>query len=486
MFKSKLVNILRTFTPEEIKRFKEFISSPFHNKNKNVIKLFGALIKFYPNFSSDQLTKEILFKHLYPSKEYNDLVMRILLSDIIKLLEKFIAHSALEKNPNDFKKYLILDFNKRKLFNFLKKELKDEPENGTLNPGHLLNKMFIASQRKEFMILTDHQKGNEVNLIDFGKYLITYFLIKLPELYHELDIHKDLYNIEPDYDFIEKFIEDVNLSEYIEYLEKSNFEFAPVIKLYYYTFISGKHIDKDEYYFEFKKLLEENIYRFDGEEKYNLFIKLESIAIKKIEIGRQEFYNELFDIYTKMLKKNIFTEGSDNFIRIELFRNILFTALRLEKYDWAENFINEYIVKVSPELRDNIYNHSLAHLYYQKKDFKKSIDYLNTVKYDLFVYRADVKILSMKAYYEMKEFESAYSLTDSFNKFISNNKNVSLLFKDRYKSFIKHYNSLLKFSNGKNSDNLVDLEFEIKNDDLVLNKGWFLEKIGELKNSNSK
>lgn len=479
--KNKAIDILRSLSPPEIKSFRDFINSPFHNKNKNVIKLFSSLKTYYPKFSSAQLTKENIYKKIYPGKNYNDLVLRILMSDLLTLLENFLITINLKKNKIDQKKFLIREFTDRKLFNFLKKELNDFSEDRVSDPEELLDKMFISSRRSEYFMLTDNQKGNDINILDYAKYLITYFLIKLPSIHYDLSIHKDLYNASPDYDFIETLINDFDLESYIEYLDKNKFEYIDLIKLYYLLYSAKKDITDDGYYFEFKKHLNKEIGKFAESEQYNLFIKLESLAIEKIEIGKKEFYNELFEIYSLMTQKNILSDSKNNFIPLELFRNIVFTGTALKEYRWTKNFINKFIERISPELRDNTYNHSLAHIYFQTREFTRSLEHLNSIKYDLFVYKADVKILAMRNYYELSAFEPAYSMVDSFKKFVHNNKNISDLFRKRYDSFILHYQKLLKAGSDANIGKLDDLEYDLNEDELVYNKNWFLEKIEELR-----
>ena len=479
--KSKAIDILKTLSPSELKSFRDFLNSPFHNKNKNVIKLFGALRAFYPEFSSPHLTKENIYSKIYPGKSFNDLVLRILISDLLTLLEKFLLAVNLEKNKNDQKKFLIREFTDRKLYSFLKKELNDSQVSELSEPDQLLDKMFIASRKSEYLMLTDNQKGNDVNILDFGKYLITYFLIKIPSIHYDLSIHKDLYNASPDYDFIETLINDFDLEGYIKYLDENKFEYIDLIRLYYSLYSAKKDITNDDYYYEFKNHLNKEISKFGESEQYNLFIKLESLAIEKIEIGKKEFYNELFEIYSMMTQKNILSDSKTNFIPLELFRNIVFTGTALKKYRWTKNFINKFIDRISPELKDNVYNHSLAHIYFQTKEFTRSLDHLNSIKYDLFVYKADVKILAMRNYYELEAFEPAYSMVDSFKKFIQNNKNVSPLFRKRYNSFINHYHKLLKAGSDVNTGKLDDMEYELINDELVYNRNWFLEKINDLR-----
>ena len=62
MKNSKLINILKTFSPEEIKLFEKFLASPFHSSGKNCIPLFRSMKKYYPEFDTDKISYENLHK----------------------------------------------------------------------------------------------------------------------------------------------------------------------------------------------------------------------------------------------------------------------------------------------------------------------------------------------------------------------------------------------------------------------------------------
>ena len=477
MFKSKVFDILETFSLDEMKSFKDFVNSPYHNKNKNVVRLFITLKGYYPNFESHQLTKEKTFKTLFPGKKYNDLVMRIMMSNLLSLLEKFLVLQSTGLDRQGYSRYLIAELIKRKLYSSAKKEFSHAGISSISSPNDFIHKMLLASKKTEFSILTDNQKGNEEYLQEFGNNLLAYFLIKLPETYHDLNIHKDLYNINVKHDFIGYFIENFNFDSYIKYLSDNNFENIELVKLYNNMYRANKNIDDDKSFYDFKKSIEKQIDYLNHEEQYNLYIRLEGLAIEKIERGRSDFYKELFDIYNKMIKKNILIVPGSVIIPVELFRNIVFTAMVLQKYRWAEKFINDYIIFITPNLKDNVYNHSLAHLYFTTKNFDKALEYLNKVKYKLFVYKADVKILLLQIYLETMTLNSAYSALDSFKKFVTNNKNVSNLFKRRYSGFIKYYGKLLKAIEKNDSKFFSELEYDVKREELILKKQWLLEKL---------
>ena len=86
-----LIIVLRTITPDELKSLKTFLSSPYFNSLSKINELFEILKKFYPEFNSDSLTSEFLFKKLYPGKIYNYSTITNLISKMQKLIEEFLV-----------------------------------------------------------------------------------------------------------------------------------------------------------------------------------------------------------------------------------------------------------------------------------------------------------------------------------------------------------------------------------------------------------
>ena len=72
VFSSKFVRLLKTFTSEELKSFEMWLQSPWCNSNKNLIRLFQVLKKYYPDFGNEKLSKEKLFKKVLPNGKFSD------------------------------------------------------------------------------------------------------------------------------------------------------------------------------------------------------------------------------------------------------------------------------------------------------------------------------------------------------------------------------------------------------------------------------
>ena len=90
MEKSTLVEILRTFSKDELTSFGDLAASPYFNKKTNVTKLCKALNKFAPAFPAEKITKEEMWKLIFPGKKYNYGIMKNLIYDLNKLAVKFI------------------------------------------------------------------------------------------------------------------------------------------------------------------------------------------------------------------------------------------------------------------------------------------------------------------------------------------------------------------------------------------------------------
>src|SRR5437870_8569894 len=108
MKNTKLVNILRTFTRDEMKEFEKFVASPFHNDGRSFYKpLISELKKFHPNFDSDKLTYENLYRKVKPNKKFNQQVMWNIASSTEKMAEEFIAQLGLRNDGFRRMRYIV-------------------------------------------------------------------------------------------------------------------------------------------------------------------------------------------------------------------------------------------------------------------------------------------------------------------------------------------------------------------------------------------
>ena len=80
---------------------------------------------------------------------------------------------------------------------------------------------------------------------------------------------------------------------------------------------------------------------FPDNELIDIFNSLASYCIQRVNKGHYKFQREVFDIFKEILKNESLLR--DGYITPPVYRNIVFFALRVQEYDWAENFVHEYI-----------------------------------------------------------------------------------------------------------------------------------------------
>lgn len=121
MQNTKLVAILKTLDKDEIKRFGDFVQSPYFNKREANILFFKALVVFYPNF--ENLLWEKIFKKAFPEKEYKEVYLRNILSDLYSLAENFLMQEHRLLLPMRNKIDFCYELAMRDLFPLAEKQL---------------------------------------------------------------------------------------------------------------------------------------------------------------------------------------------------------------------------------------------------------------------------------------------------------------------------------------------------------------------------
>lgn len=486
MRKSKVIEILRTLSEDELKRFKDFVNSPFHNRNKNVIRLFDNIRKYYPAFDSDRLEKEKVFIKLFPGKVYNDVVMRILISDLLKLSEEFLAYLSYRKQPLQEIKHLLNELMERKLDSLHRSNLRIGEkllnESIKIDYKYFFELYDIETYRIDFLIENDQQAHTASHVLKQGQYLINLFLFGIFNIAHELTTHREVLNITFDFDLVKKTLECFDLSNLFKYMNENKYEHYPVLSIYYNMFLSCTDPFNVKYYYIMKSLIESNIDKFDIKEKVNLYIILETLCVTQLSAGNEIFYKEMFEIYNLMLKHKIYIHSEKENFQVNLFRNMFFTAVVLKEFVWAENFLKDYIGKLSAEQREDMSHYSKAVLNFEKGEYEKALEELSKVRFKFFVYKYEIRMLTLKIYYEQHSYEAAISLIDTFQHFLSNNKSVPESEKERFGKFLKCLNNLIKIKTGFTSAADFDIKNEIKNSKSIISKRWLLEKVEELIN----
>ena len=102
LLSSKLLSLLKQFSKHELNGFKKFVNSPFHNEQEELSHLFAIIDRYFRSTEKEQqktpLEKEKVWKEIFDAKSYQDVRMRRLCSDLIKLAYSFLSYNVYQKD----------------------------------------------------------------------------------------------------------------------------------------------------------------------------------------------------------------------------------------------------------------------------------------------------------------------------------------------------------------------------------------------------
>ena len=485
MHKSKSVQLLSTFSNEEIKRFGDFIRSPYFNKNSRVIKLFDELKKDHPDFTSKSVSKEKLYGKLFNGKSYNDQVIKNLNTELFKLEREFLAHDMLNKDQFERSFMLLTNLNSRNAEILFEKEA-EAIENAARENRSKIKDIHLLLNRIEEEKFTNHLINNRQSeasehILKSGEYLILYFMKNILRLTINQRINEFSFNTVPDFNLPAEFINKLDIEKLLDLMDKNKIEHTIHIRLLYYSLLCNFDVKDTEIYLKFKSLLFQSISSFTKAELHHLLHMLESIIAQKINSGMTEYYRDLFETYDYELKHDVYKPQKDSPITVMKFRNIYLSALKAGQFEWAENFIHNYREELQKKDRQSIVELSLAQLNFEKQNFGATLEHLQKVRTSQIFYKIDVKILSMMALYELSHFETALALIESFKKMLIINKTLTEQYREKNKNFSTLLSNLIKAKIDRSNGGKEQLLKKIEESGQTANKRWLINKANELK-----
>jgi len=477
MLNTSAVSVFKTFSKEEIKKFEDFLLSPYFNKKSVLVNLFKIIKRHEPEYISELLDRKKIWSKLYKNKEFNYGVMKNLIYDLGKAADKFIELQNFERDKKLSAITLMQEQKIRNLNNAFEKSLKtfknDLSEKKQDFEFFYYNYRALKLEREftsNLGLAKAESRINEENEIEF---LSLFYLLECADLYNCFFINGA---------YVKKDLKNNNLDLFINFVEKFQHNYKEIsdCSLLNLKIMLNKN-DKD-LFLELKKIFTDNSYKFSSSFSGDLGLSLSEYCSRYIMNGKTEFINEQFDICLFIFENGLLMDDKKEFMSPHIFTSLVSTACSLKKFDWVKLFIENNIGKIHPEFRDKYYNFanltlnfkmnnfSEAHFYVSKMDINSPMDYVSVKRFQLMIY------------YESGYTDELYSLIEAVRNFISKNKKITKSLRLQAGNFINYTKRLsnMKFSNSFKKIDLLKLKDEILELE-VINKNWLIEKAEELK-----
>jgi hypothetical protein len=485
MRSTKVMQVLGALNEQEFKEFGDFLDSPYFNSNKNIIRIFEYVKKYYPGFDSVKLEKKFIYDKLFPGKPYNEQIMKNLSSGFLQLALEFLGINKYRNRSNNDKELDILsELNAKRLDNIYDIKLK-KIEKDLLDTTHMIHPLFfhlhkLETIKTQYLLARDRQKHAADNVMKTGDYLIYFFITELTRIAIDLNANMTSFNIQHKTNLVDEVLNKIDFHRLIIYLKENNYSYSEIIEVYYHRLLAMIKSSRENYN-NFRDIILKNVQKFNIYELASLLDSLHNIAIQLVNDGEENgIWNE-FEVIKLKLEYNTLSLRTGGVISQITFRNIIFTSVRLNQIQWGEEFLEKNIQKVNNESRESIYNHAKGIFAYVNKDFDTAIKYLNSVSLENPFFTSDVKTHIAIIYYEQGYYESCISVLDAFRHILTNRDEFTNIFKEVNIHFINALTGLIKVrSGGKKDDALLKIKNKLLAQKMVNHKGWLLRKIDEM------
>ncbi len=469
MLSKKLTTYLRTFSLIELRKLSKFIMSPYHNENQELSRFYEIIKPYYINQEAQMApTKKKVWSELYPSKKYDDQKLRKLASLVLNLAIEFKSLELLEKQPTQKLLLKLKAVSQPNLSTHIASiNRKLDLEKSTSNT--------ILSHFYQFEINTQNHlilelQNNRKKLLEFenlnaaDKHLHIFFYAQKLAIIADIIGYQGFMNIK----------NQTSHHQFLASLPQSPYFLEPIVQVYYLVVLMLSNPDVETHFFKLKNWLYENKGKFSTLQKKIFYSHLVNYCIShKINKGSEDFYQQVFDVFTVMVSERLIF---DPHINSNYFNNIIVSSIKLEKFEYAQNFISEYSHFLPPDQKENAKTYNLARVYYKQKNYEKVLELLHNVELTNLSYALGAKTILVGTYFALDEYRALESLLISFRIFILRNKILAKNTKQGYLNFLKFTKKIISLA-PYDKEGKEKLKHKIGNTQNLMVRDWLLEQI---------
>ncbi len=467
MKNTKLFLLLSQLSSPEQRDLQKFVQSPYFNNRKKAIVLLDIWLQS-SNKKREALTKSALFQHLYPREKYKDEKIRLVMTQLVQLIEDFLVIKTQRQDTVRRGTVLASIYRKKNLkkpfVQTLKSTLTLQKKQSFRSAAYYFDQYRLHFERFSFNAAI---RTKEQNLQAVSDTLdMAFIIMKLRQVCVMLS-HQTVFQKEYKFGVLPQLLDYIQQNELLE---------IPAIAVYYhyYLALTGKEMEVN--FRALKKLIVKHHLEFPPEELRDLYILGVNICIRIINEGNTSFLKELVDLYKKGLESDALLENG--ILSRFTYQNIVSTGIRSGEYEWSRAFLYEYKDKVETTYRESAYRFNLGRLAYHQKRYGEALELLRNTDHEDLLTNVIAKNLLLKIYYELKEFKLLDSFLDAFQIYLKRKKVIGY-HREHYRKMIYFTQKLTKV-NPFNKEAKQKLRQRMETVDIMQDRDWLLEKLDNL------
>ncbi len=440
MYKSKLISLLRTFDPEELSAFEDFIASPYFNKRAELPPLCRALVALAPDFPPETTTRERVYARAFDGRPYDEKEMAYLMNYLLRLGEQFLGLQRHYRSGLNSRLDLLaelIDRGLEKHYQFhLKKAERKAAQNDCDSSDVFLERHRLAHLRDQHFKRQDQRRFDleiQVAAEQLDQFYYNRKLRALCDMVGRQRIFQKSYRL-------------TLMTEVMNAVQSPDFDPSPGTLIYFHTLKMLTNAEPQPHFQRVIELFQKHFSKLSFDDKQNILSHALNFCIRQIRLqaDKRSYMEEALHLYTFGIEQEIFLDRGH--LSPWHFKNVIKLAFNLKQHDWAEQFIQTYAPQLPAEARENALYYNLADLYYQKRDYDQALRFLNRVAFTDIHYQLNAKTLLLKIFYELKEEEALLSTLAAFTISLKRNKNISIDLRKTYQNFCSLLHKILRRS----------------------------------------
>lgn len=469
MKQPKLYLHLQTLNKKALKRFSDFVASPYFSRHEETKTFFASLVRFHPDY---EMTDEKVFSKAFPGRPYDNARLRVLRTYLLDMLHRFWTLEEMEKDEEQKIRLKIRALGHQGLGLDQRKEIEKSKEPLEASPLSSLSTAYHAYSLAESWVDSNFKMNTRT-----GENDIHVALRRLDEyaISNRLKILCAIWNNRAN---ITQEEHDFGIRETLDLTERLQLHQQPLLGLYYHLLHLLTEADHEVHFPIMRDLLRENQAHIDSSELVNIFGFLINYCLYAYNRGRPEFLRIAFEVYQEMIALNLlFGQGG---FSAHNYKNILALGARLKEFGWTRTFLEETYLKLPERWRDGVFHYGHAYLDFAEGSYKEAKQHLLQVEFYDQLYRSSHQVLLLRIYYETTEVEPFFALIETFRRYLNRNNDLSEGMIAALQNQISLTKKTFELKLGEQKQTVQELRDEVLSIQPMVDRSWILEKLDEM------
>jgi hypothetical protein len=463
---SFLVSYLSVLPAEQLERLKAFLQSPYHNTRQDIVQLYQILLDAGVQNTDALPPKEVLFEQLYPGKVYANLDFNNTIAQLLSAVRSFLAIEHFQSKPGAINAHLLQSLRDFHLDTHFERTWQKAHELHQLSP--LRNALWYTTeyqlQNEWFKYKTMKERSWPANIEATTTALTKAFSLEITK-WNSTTIA-----------YTHNTGQVINLPLALPSMEflQTNQAVSGAFQLFQQ---GSKILEKTASASDFQQmrhLMQQYIDQISVEESREVYLACVNFCIRQINMGNKDYMNEAFTLYREGLERRALLDR-ENELPTNTYYNVHVLAHRVGEPEWAKHFLDTYQVFLPRAERENFYKYNLAIYSFMLEDYQKVLDILIEVHFNEIILNLAVRTMILRAYFELREWNSLESLIASFSLFVRRHKELPA-YRNHYLNLIKYTKKLLKLHTMSLTAR-QELLATVQKTAEIADKEWILRKI---------